>query len=99
LGSLLRVDELDHIINSEDSDGGLGSELERLDLGHSGLEHTSLQVVAGLSGDQIETRVDQVSFLSVGRVGLLGSVVEHAKLGNQVGGVLGGVHSESFWDD
>ena len=27
LGSLLRVNELDHVVNSEDRDGGLSSEL------------------------------------------------------------------------
>ena len=37
--------QLDHVVDPEDGDGGLGGELERLDLGDGGLEHAGLLVV------------------------------------------------------
>ena len=55
---LLWIDKLDHIIDSENSDSCFSCELERFDLGHGWLEHTSLQVVAHFAVQQIEARED-----------------------------------------
>ena len=99
LGHLFGVDKLDHVVDTEDRDGSLSSELERLDLGHGGLKHTSLQVVADLAVHEVKTRVDEVAFLRVIFVSLLGSVVENTELSNKISGILSGVHSESLWDD
>ena len=35
--------EFDHVVDTQDRDGGLGGELERLDLRHGRLEHASLR--------------------------------------------------------
>ena len=96
---ILRGDKLDHIVNSEDSDGSFGSELERLDFGHGGLEHTSLEVVADLSLNEVKTGVLELFLLSLIVSRSLGGVVEDTELGNQVSGVLGGVHGEDLGDD
>ena len=91
LGCLFGVDELDHVVDSQDGNGGFRCELKGLDLGHSRLKHTRLQVVARLSVHQVETREDQIALLRVLRGGLLGSVVEDAELSDQVCRVLGSV--------
>ena len=96
---LLWIDKLDHIIDSENSDSCFSCELERFDLGHGWLEHTSLQVVAHFAVQQIEAREDQVTLLLVILVCLLSSVVEDSKLSDQVCSVFRSVHGKSFWDD
>jgi hypothetical protein len=99
LGELLGVNKLDHIVNSEDGNGSLSSELKTLDLGHSRLKDTGLKVVANLTVHQVQTSVDQLSLLSVTGVSLLSSVVEDAELGNEISGVLGSVDSQSLGND
>ena len=48
---------VDHIIDSEDSDGSLGGKFKRLNLGYSGLEDSSLQVVSYLTVDKVKSGV------------------------------------------
>lgn len=48
--------EGDQIVDTEDRDGSLSGELERLDLADSRLNDTSLKVVSDLSGTKVESR-------------------------------------------
>lgn len=76
--------DLDEIINTHNCDGSLRGEPQRLDLAHSGLQHTALHVVHDLASYEVQAVEPHVFLLCY----TLCCVVERAQLGNQVRGVL-----------
>ena len=47
--------QFDHVVNTQDCDGGLGGELEGFDLGNGGFEHAGCLVVAHFAFMQVKT--------------------------------------------
>lgn len=96
---LLLGHELDHIVDSEDSDGSLGGETEGVDLRDHGLQDSSLQVVTRGSLGQIQTTVFEVQSLLVVLAILLGSSMQSSQLRDQLSGILSSIDCQSFGDD
>ena len=92
--TLLRL-QLDHVVDPQDCDGGLCGELQGLDLGDGGLEHTSLLVVPNHPFIEIQATILQLLMLLLGLAG----VVVGSQLGDQVGGVLRCVDRQGLWND
>ena len=86
--ALLLGVELDHVVDAEDGDGGLGGEAEALDLGDGGLEDAGVEVVADFARGEVETR--ELEGLGV-VVSLLRGRVTRAELRHELDRVLRGV--------
>lgn len=97
LFSSLRL-KLDEVVDSEDGDGRLGGELQRLYLRDRGFEDTGQHVVPEGAVGEIQAVVLEVLVLLVARVGLA-RVVIGPQLGNQVRGVLGRVDCQGLGND
>lgn len=91
--------QLDHIINPQDGDGSLSGEFKRVDLGDHRLQYTSSQVVAALALQQVQTAVFELQTLGISLSRHLRGGVEGAKLGDQLGGILGSVDCQSLGDN
>lgn len=84
--------QLDHVIDTEDGDGGFGGESDGLDFGDHWLEDSCREVVLGFTLDQVESAVFEVGLCLIVLVALvLRSGVEDSELGDQLGGILGSV--------
>ena len=88
----------DQIIDTQNRDRRLGRKLNHLDLGHGRLEHSRLDIVAHHPLHEIQTVLGQVR-LALALVPQLCRVVVGTELGDQLGGVLGGVDREGLGDD
>jgi hypothetical protein len=55
MARFLSRSKLNHIVDSQNRNGGFSSELDALDLRHGRLQNTSFNVVANLSAEQIQT--------------------------------------------
>ena len=78
-----------HVVNSQNGDGGFSSETELFKLAVQGFKDTCLHIIAAFSVLQVQAGPLQVLLLGVIRA--LRGGVEHSQLGDQVGGVLGSV--------
>ena len=85
--------KFDAVVDPKDRNRSLGCKLETLHLGHGWLNHSVRQVIAYLTIDQVEAGVfEGLLLLVVGvAIGTLSCTVVDAQLGDQLGGVLGGV--------
>ena len=61
----LRGVHLDEVVNSKDRDGGLGGEVQTLDLAQRRLHNTGTEVVDDLTLDQIQAHVLQVRLVGL----------------------------------
>ena len=99
--------QLNHRINTHDSNASFDSTLELLDLAHARFEHTSLEAVVDPPLHQVETVVLVGLLLGNGLLFLVGVAFLYAlregvadtKLGDEFGGVLGCVDSQGLGDD
>lgn len=99
--------QLDHGIDTHDSNAGLDGTLQLLDLAHARLEHASLNGVVDAALHEVETVVLVRLLLGNGLLILVGSAflealrngVTYTQLGDKFGGVLGSVDSEGLGDD
>ena len=73
---LLRV-QLDHRVNTHDSNASLDSTLQLLDLAHAGLQNTGLQSVVDASLRQIQSVVAVSLLLGNGLLLLIGVAILH----------------------
>ena len=89
---LLR-NQLDHVVNAEDSYGCLGGKTDRVDLGYHWFQHSGLQVVSGNSLGQVQAAVFQIQLLLVSFSLLLGSSVQGSQFRDQLSGVLSSIDS------
>ena len=88
-----RWSKFDAVVDPKDRNRSLSCKLETLNLGHGWLYHSVCQVVAYLTVDQVKAGVfEGLLLLVVGvTVATLSCAVVDAQLGDQLGGVLGGV--------
>ena len=86
---LLRV-KLDQVVDAQDGERRLGGELDALELGKRRLEHALAEVVLQLALDEVEAVTREVRLVRLG----LARVVVRPELGDEIRGVLGGVHRE-----
>lgn len=99
--------QLDHRVNTHDSDTSLDGTLELLDLAHARLENTSLKAVVDPALGQVKTVVAVGLLLGDGLLFLVGVSFLHAlresvadtELSNEIRGVLGGVNGQSLGDN
>ena len=106
--ALLLGVELDQRVNTHNGNACLDGGLQLLDLAHAGLEDTSLQAVVNLAVCEVETvilvvlRLGKLFRVLRGRIcGVDGSLrerVSRSQVGDELGGVLGGIDSEGLGD-
>lgn len=99
--------QLDHRVNTHNSNTGFHSTLKLLDLAHAGFQDTSLEAVVDAALHQIEAVVlvglllsNSLLFLvSIAFLNTLRKSVADTKLGNKFRGILGGVDGQGLGDD
>ena len=99
--------QLDHRVDTHDGNTGLHGTLKLLNLTHAGFQDTGLQAVVDAALHQVEAVVLVRLFLGDGLLFLVRIAFLHtlrksmadSKLGNEFGGVLGGVDGQSLRDD
>ena len=104
--SLLGI-ELDQGVDTHDGDAGLDCALELFDFAHAWLEHAGLDLVDYFAFGEVESVILVVLlacnrplvFVGVAVLDALRERVTRAELGDQLGGVLGGVDGECLWDN
>jgi hypothetical protein len=99
--------QLDHGVNTHDSDTCLDSTLQLLHLAHAGFEHTSLDRVDDSTFGQVKSVVlvclllgdCLFFFVGIAFLNALGDCMANSKLSDKLGRILGCVDGESFRDD
>mmetsp|Transcript_39208 Transcript_39208/g.63339 ORF Transcript_39208/g.63339 Transcript_39208/m.63339 type:complete len:207 (+) Transcript_39208:157-777(+) len=93
---LLLWSDPDQVIDAQDGDGRLGGELQRLELGNHGLQHTGCHRVTHGAVGKVEAIPLVVRLLGI--PGILRGMVADPEGCEQVDGVQGGVDGQGLWD-
>lgn len=88
-----------HIINSENCNCGFCSKSDWVNFGNHGFKYTSLEVVSGLSIDQIKPTEFEVNFFLVFFSLSLGGSVQSSQFGDKLCCIFSCIGRQSLWDN
>jgi hypothetical protein len=99
--------QLDHSVNTHDSDTCLDGTLQLLHLAHAGFQHTGFDRVDDSAFGQVKSVVlvclllgdCLFFFVGIAFLNALGDCMANSKLSNKFGRILGCVDGESFGND
>ncbi len=90
--------ELNHVINSENSDGSFSSKSDRVDFRNHRLKHTCLKVISWFTINQIKPTEFQLYFLGISFALFLRSCVKSSQLWDQLSSIFCSIGCQCFGD-